>query len=109
MDELCPGKVTVDDFLMKEFYLRRFPPQLMRNMELFVYNSTADMQDICKKNVQYKAEVIFKLATNTMAVTVNSRRLSFFDKLSGFGKISLSSALTLQEAGQAKSTQKWYF
>ena len=54
-------------------------------MEKFVHNSSDDMADICKTSIQYKAEVIFRLATNTMTVTVSSRRLSFFDKLSGFG------------------------
>ena len=29
----------------------------------------------------------FRLATDTVSVTVRSRRLSFFDKLSGFGGI----------------------
>ena len=74
---------------MKEFYDKKYPPQLMRNMEWFAYNTTADTTDICKKKIQYRALVIFKLAANTMTVTVNSRRLSFFDKLSGFGEIIL--------------------
>ena len=39
-----------------------------------------------KKYLKYQAVVIFKLATNDVAVTVTSRRLSFFDKISGFGE-----------------------
>ena len=49
-------------------------------------NLTSDANEICLKNIQYKAEITFQLATNTIYVTVISRRLSFFHKLSGFGK-----------------------
>ena len=54
-------------------------------MVKFVHNRSDDVADVCMTSIQYKAEVIFRLATNTMTVTVSSRRLSFFDKLSGFG------------------------
>ena len=84
-DILCPKNDIKDDFLMKEFYKNQKPPKLLRQMELYAYNKTADKSDLCRKNMKYRAEIYFRLATNTMSVTVSSRRLSFFDKLSGFG------------------------
>ena len=86
-DEMCPRKVVDDDFLMKQFYINPMPPQLLRKMEYYAFNKTMKQNDICRTSINYKAEVIFRLATNTMSVTVSSRRLSFFDKLSGFGKL----------------------
>ena len=53
---------------------------------MFLDNVTDDQSEICKRNIKYRAEVTFQLATHTIAVTVISRRLSFFDKLSGFGE-----------------------
>ena len=85
-EEMCPGSATTEDFLMREFYENSMPSRLVRKMEKFAYNTTDNMADLCRINVKYKAEVIFRIATNTMAVTLTSRRLSFFDKLSGFGK-----------------------
>ena len=82
-DELCskqPGG------LMENFYDNRHPPQFVRNLKKFTKNVTSDEYEICKKNAKFRSEVTFQLATNTMSVTVISRRLSFFDKLSGFGK-----------------------
>ena len=91
---MCPSSILEhSDFLMKEFYLKKSPPELLRNMENFVFNTTNEDSEICKKKILYKAEVIFKLPAHTMTVVVNSRRLSFFDKLSGFGKISKYSLL----------------
>ena len=82
-EELCPRQ---QDGLMEEFHENKYPPQFVRNLKMFTGdNVTADEYELCKKNIQYKAEVTFLLATNTMSVTVISRRLSFFDKLSGFG------------------------
>ena len=49
-------------------------------------NISIDAVDDCNRNLQYRAEVIFKLVTDTLSVTVISRRLSFFDKMSAFGK-----------------------
>ena len=83
--KLCPSSKGSEDFLMKDFYENPMPPMLLKRMEMFVYNSSDKMSISCKKNVPYNAEVTFRLATNTMTVTVTSRRLSFFDKLSGFG------------------------
>ena len=84
---MCPSSILEhSDFLMKEYYLKKNPPELLRKMEKFAFNTTDDMAEICKKQLLYKAAIIFKLSSHTMAVTVNSRRLSFFDKLSCFGK-----------------------
>ena len=71
---------------MSEFYEKPFPKLFIRKMKKFIYNETDSTSEICKRNVKYRAEIIFKLATNNIAVTVTSKRLSFFDKLSGFGR-----------------------
>ena len=72
--------------LMEEFYRNKHPPHFVRNLLKFTGdNVTSDAYEICKRNIQYRAEVTFQLATDIMSVTVLSRRLSFFDKLSDFG------------------------
>ena len=71
---------------MSEFYRKPFPNYLVRRIKMFTKNASADVGDVCTTNIQYRAEIIFKLATNNIQVTVTSRRLSFFDKLSAFGK-----------------------
>ena len=85
-EEMCPGGSGSQDFLMKEFYENVFPPQYIRKIKEFSDNSSSNEKDICKKNIQYRAHVIFRLATNSIPVTIMSRRLSFFNKLSDFGK-----------------------
>ena len=82
-EELCSRQ---PNGLMEEFYSNKYPPQFVRKLEEFKRNISSDEKETCKRNIQYKAEVTFQLATNTISVTVISRRLSFFDKLSGFGK-----------------------
>ena len=72
--------------LLTEFYEKPFPKGFIRNVRKFTKNVSADPTEICKKYLKYRAVVIFKLATNDVAVTVTSRRLSFFDKISGFGE-----------------------
>ena len=89
-EELCSRQ---PDGLMNEFYENKFPQQFVRKLKKFKGlisgdNLTINDNEICKKDIQYRAEVKFQLATNTMSVTVISRRLSFFDKLSGFGKLN---------------------
>ena len=85
---MCPHEATANNkFLMKEFYMNEYPTKFMRNLISIVDNtSMMSTKDLCMKNLQYRAEVIFRLATDTISVTVMSRRLSFFDKLSNFGK-----------------------
>ena len=70
---------------MKEYYKNVLPPQLLRRMKMFYTNISDGQQENCRRNVPYRAEVVFRLATDTMTVTVASKRLSFFDKLSSFG------------------------
>ena len=87
---MCPHQATKNNkFLMKEFYINESPPIFVRNLIHFVDNtsitSTVSSKDLCMRNLQYRAEIIFRLATDTISVTVMSRRLSFFDKLSDFG------------------------
>ena len=85
-NELCPSfSEYSEDFLMKPFYDNKFPPQFIRKLMKLKNNVSDDAQEYCKKNLQYRAEVIFKMATDTMSVTVMSPRLSFFDKMSAFG------------------------
>ena len=85
-EELCPNYNDFDDFLMKPFYDTDLPPQFERKLMFIKENISIDAVDDCKRNLQYRAEVIFKLVTDTLSVTVISRRLSFFDKMSAFGK-----------------------
>ena len=87
-DEMCPGKLLDKEFLMKEFYesYTKNPPQFIRRLVEFKDNISSEEAYYCKRNIQFRAEVIFRLATTTMSVTVMSERLSFFDKLSAFGK-----------------------
>ena len=59
-DKMCPSKAGKEDFLMKEFYLDPMPPKLLTRMEMFAYNETDGVHEICKKNIKYKAEVIFR-------------------------------------------------
>ena len=95
-EEMCPkynnfdNDYDFDDFLMKPFYDRNriFSPKFEKKL-LEIKNNVsmtyAEDED-CKENLSYRAVVNFKLVTDTMSVTVLSRRLSFFDKLSAFGK-----------------------
>ena len=84
--KMCPTKIRGGN-LMKPFYDNRFPHQFIRRLIYFKDNTTSSQEDeYCKRNIQYRAEIIFRLATNTMPVTVISRRLSFFDKMSAFGE-----------------------
>ena len=88
-NELCPSEsLNPDDFLMKPFYERHriFSPKFEKKLLKIKNNvSMTDWVDDCKENLPYRAVVDFKLVTDTMSVTVMSRRLSFFDKLSAFG------------------------
>ena len=74
-----------NNFLMKEFYKNPFPSNFIRNLRMFNKNETADEKAICKRNSQYRAKITFRLATDFETTTVKTRRLSFFDMLSGFG------------------------
>ena len=82
--EMCEKR---NDF-MDGFDEHTFPPYHIRNL-MFLKKLTPypSSEYYCRKNLKYRAEVIFRLATDSMSVTVMSRRLSFFDKLSAFGKI----------------------
>ena len=68
---------------MKPFYEHRFPSDFVRTL-LKIKNKDGieNVVDYCEKNLEFRAEVIFRLATDTMPVTVMSSRLSFFDKMS---------------------------
>ena len=83
--EMCPRSLGADEFPMREFYENKSPPQFIRRLKQFKYNVTAEDEEICKKNIQYRAQVIFRIATDTLPVTVMSRRLSFYDQLSALG------------------------
>ena len=62
-----------------------FPPVFISRAREFISNESSDMTELCKRLLPYRAQVTFRLATDTVSVTVRSRRLSFFDKLSAFG------------------------
>ena len=75
---------------MSPFYEHESPPKFVKKLADMKNNVSHDydydeMKESCKKNLQYRAEIIFQLATDSMSVTIMSRRLSFFDKLSAFG------------------------
>ena len=92
---LCPGKMGLNPAAMSEFYRKPFQKSFIRKLKKFIFNETESTSEHCKINVKYRAEIIFKLATNNIAVTVTSKRLSFFDKLSGFGRSFKFSIITL--------------
>ena len=91
--KMCPKNMRSKDFLMKEFYKTdvhsKYPPMFMRKLSEILQNVSSADDVICKRNINYRAEVIFRLATNSISVTVISRRLSFFDKLSAFGNYKI--------------------
>ena len=91
--EECSAKGK--DSLFQEFYDKPFPPKFItRVRELLGKTNSSKAMFLCKRMLPYRAEVTFRLATDTVSVTVRSRRLSFFDKLSGFGKILPSPTFT---------------
>ena len=83
--ELCSSKGKGSIF--EEFYNHPFPPRFIARARTFFYNESSKLSDLCARYLPYRAEVTFRLATDTVSVTVRSRRLSFFDKLSAFGGI----------------------
>ncbi len=85
-NELCANKLKAPTPLMTDFYHKPFPKLFIRQLRKYAKNISADPYEICSKYLQYRAAVTFQLATNDVSVTITSRRLSFFDKLSGFGK-----------------------
>ena len=84
-EEQCPKKS--EGSIFKEFRKKPSPPKFIRRARELMFNESSDNADICKRLLAYRAEVTFRLATDTVSVTVRSRRRSFFDKLSGFGTI----------------------
>ena len=84
--KMCPKKIGTKDFLMKQFYIAKAPPKYVRILKEISKNESSEDDDICKKNIQYRAEINFRVAVTTIPVTIMSRRLSFFDQLSAFGK-----------------------
>ena len=81
----CPTNGKDSDF--EEFYKKPFPPKfVLRAREFMKKSNSSRVVDHCRQLLRYRAKVTFRLATDTVSVTVRSRRLSFFDKLSGFGK-----------------------
>ena len=55
-EELCSKQ---QNGLMEEFYKNKYPPQFVRNLKKFKYqkqNVTSNALEICRKNVQYRAE-----------------------------------------------------
>ena len=90
-EEMCQNLGQNGKFWTKQFAstAHKFPPQFIRKLievknDSFISNEV----EYCKRNLQYRAEVIFKLATDSMSVTVMSSRMSFFDKMSAFGMSS---------------------
>ena len=93
--DMCPSTLISNPFLMSEFYENKAPPQYIRNLIQFKENVSSSVEVYCRKNLQFRAEVRFRLATDSMSVTVMKRRLNFFDKLSTFGKLVINNDLNL--------------
>ena len=83
--EMCHTETKTGHFLMKEYYAHKFPPQIVRKMIEIRSNVSSDAVEYCKRNLPYRAEIIFRMATDSISVRVMSSRLSFFDKMSAFG------------------------
>ena len=64
-DEVCEGK----DSFMKEFYAHKIPPQFERKLIEIKNNVSSDEIEYCKRNLQYRAMVIFRLATGQWQLT----------------------------------------
>ena len=77
--------------MMKQFYEHKFPPQFIRKLIEVKDNVSSNATEYCKRNLEYRAEVIFRMATDSVTVTVMSSRLSFFDMMSSFGNTYLMS------------------
>ena len=88
--EMCASYSDANSIPMMEFQRKSSPPQFIRKLRQYKFNVTADEAESCHNNIQYRAEVIFRLATDSISVTMMSRRLSFFDQLSAFGKSSIN-------------------
>ena len=82
----CINMYDWEDPWVLSVYAHKIPPQFERKLIEIKNNVSSDQVDYCKRNLQYRAMVIFRLATDSMSVTVMSSRLSFFDKMSAFGK-----------------------
>ena len=71
---------------MQDFYgPQAYPTEFVNIANFFMLGKERDPQIICKKNMKYRALVTFQLATDTVTLTTRTQRMSFFDKLSGFG------------------------
>ena len=86
-DYFCSGSLKNPTPLMKGFYKEPFPKIFIRKLRMLVKNISDDTLENCKRYLKYRALVTFRLGTNDVAVTVKSKRLTFFDKLSAFGKL----------------------
>lgn len=88
-EESCPPSYSFsgEDLLMKPFYEMKYPPLFVRSLKKIKHNISEDDAEYCKRNLPYRAEITFRLATDLMPVTIISRRMSFFDKMSAFGII----------------------
>ena len=84
--EMCPNNPRSQD-LMRQFDEYKSPPRFVRKLIQFRKNISSADSDYCMRNIMYRAEVNFRLATNSLSVTIMSRRLSFFDKMSSFGNV----------------------
>ena len=86
-DYFCSGSLKNPTPLMKGFYKEPFPKIFIRKLRMLVKNISDDTLENCKRYLKYRALVTFRLGTNDVAVTVKSKRLTFFDRLSAFGKL----------------------
>ena len=55
--KMCPKKIGAKDFLMKQFYIAKAPPKYVRILNEISKNERSEDDDICKKNIQYRAVI----------------------------------------------------
>ena len=88
-EEQCPTKNNNGVSIFKEFYSTPFPRGFIRKARFYMGSMNSSDEDyLCKRLLPFRALVTFRLATDTVTVTTRTRRLSFFDKLSAFGRLS---------------------
>ena len=87
-EEMCLLETKEGHYMMKQFYEHKFPPQFIRKLIEVKDNISSNATEYCKRSLEYRAEVIFRMATDSVTVTVMSSRLTFFDKMSSFGKLT---------------------
>ena len=65
-----------------------YPPMFIRRFEQVVYGKDIGEESICRENLKGMAIVKFQLASQIISRIKKTKRVSFSDHLSNFGKLS---------------------